>query len=253
MATFYEGIDLRECRFPVKPTGDVKWAYTSLYRTFERPNHNGVDIGSSHYPHYETCYGWPLLALADGDVFYKYDGTSGHNANLSTPFGTFCYCHMQPPSNTGQQNRSVKVGDIIGHIGTSGNVPAHVHFIWFQGGKDRNPVPLLDAISLAQWDTHTPLPDTPTNPSDPNHPDTLRSMIMAGAIFSVDGGPQVFIDGKNLGVVLDEGDRSLRHLTLANPMHPLAGGDWVELSSSNPSHAAACKAYYDHYADQLTK
>jgi hypothetical protein len=252
MATYYENIDLRNCRFVIRPTGQVKWAYTSLWRTASRPNHNGVDIGSSHYPHYETCYGWPLLAIMDGEMYYRYDSRSGYNANIQTPYGTFVYCHMIDPADTNQQNRSVKAGEIIGYTGTSGGVAAHLHFIWFQNGRDRNPQPLLDAIAASEWANHTPHPTTPTNPSDPESPSKLLESMMAGAIFSVDGGTQCYIDGGDkLHVIRSDGERSLRLLTMTNPIHPF--GEWVELSSSNPQHAAACEAYYKYYAPQLKK
>lgn len=245
MSTFYEGIDLRECAFPLKPSGEVKWAYTSpfgmRYLYGEWGFHNGDDIGSSHYPYFQTPEGWACPAIMSGRATFGYDDTSGYKVNIETAFGTFTYCHLKKHAST--TTRDVVAGEVIGYCGTSGGVPAHLHFIWFKNGVAVNPRGLLDAIASARWSDHITPPVTP--------PVILKELSDMGCVFSVDGGPQVTLEpGGRLRVIRDDGDRSLRLLTLTNVPHPL-GGDWVELSSDDPQHAAACKAYYDHYASQL--
>lgn len=167
----YDGIHVKGMRFPLKPTGQVKWAYTSPWGMRLMNGiwrfHNGEDIGSSHYPHYESPNGWQLPAITDGEVEYRYDNTSGYNGNLHTDIGTFIYCHMQ----ANMKNRTVTAGEPVGLCGGSGGVPAHLHLIWYDKNNPlphgRNPRGLLDAIATAQWgDEHIPTPGPAPLPED---------------------------------------------------------------------------------------
>lgn len=189
-------IDLSKCAFPLKPTGSVKWAYTSLWRTPSRPGHNGVDIGSSHYPVYETCYGWPQPAIMSGELYYRYDDRSGHNWNIRTPYGTFCGCHIQKPADN--RSRRVQVGEIVGLTGTSGNVAAHSHLIWFlPNGNDTNPVPLLDAIAAYKWDNHESLPIEPHKEDEEEMP-SLMINENTGEVFLVAGNTKHYIKDESI-------------------------------------------------------
>jgi Peptidase family M23 len=86
--------------------------------------HNGVDFGER--------YGAPVMAAADGEVFALYNNRGcGIGVFLAhKSFGRYTlYCHLAEASV--QVGQSIKRGDIVGLIGTTGNsmhVP-HVHLV----------------------------------------------------------------------------------------------------------------------------
>jgi len=116
------------------------------FRTKERPDHLGVDIGASR--------GTPIRAAASGTVVRvrcnvvpeshgcdqdgsPYIGGCGWYVDLRHAGDIYTrYCHMlhQPPVTVGQ---TVAAGDVIGTVGSSGNSSApHLHFEVRIGSED---------------------------------------------------------------------------------------------------------------------
>lgn len=87
-------------------------------REFAPPRHNGVDIYADR--------GSPVLAPDDGEVRFGHDPLGGLVFNLTTPSGVRYYgAHLMAWQG---QDRSVRAGDVIGYVGTSGNAAgAHPH------------------------------------------------------------------------------------------------------------------------------
>jgi murein DD-endopeptidase MepM/ murein hydrolase activator NlpD len=103
--------------------------------------HRGTDMFSPG--------GTPTVAPTDGTVFFQDDTLGGHSwyvtdAQNNTYYGT----HLM---NTVGGARSVKAGEILGHVGNSGDAaggPTHLHFEIRRGGPNGtkvNPYPTLAA------------------------------------------------------------------------------------------------------------
>src|SRR5690242_16762159 len=94
--------------------------------------------------------GTPLLAVDDGVVRYGTDPLGGNVANLYATDGTryyyahqYAFAHGASPGTS----RSVRAGEILGYVGTTGNAqgtPSHVHFEIHPGnGEAIDPFPYL--------------------------------------------------------------------------------------------------------------
>jgi Peptidase family M23 len=105
---------------------------------FTPPRHNGVDIFAER--------GTPVVAPEDGEVRFGHDPLGGTVFNLRTPGGLRYYgAHLDA---TQGQDRSVRAGDVLGYVGTSGNAKGtspHLHFeVHGADGAPFDPYPLLN-------------------------------------------------------------------------------------------------------------
>ena len=105
--------------------------------------HQGTDIFGK--------YGAPVRAPVDGRVRIKNGGLGGLNVTVFQPDGTYWYlAHLSGVPSGLADGATVKTGDVIGYVGTSGNAvgtPPHVHLqIHPQGGSPIDPKSVLDAF-----------------------------------------------------------------------------------------------------------
>ena len=105
-------------------------------------SHQGVDMFAP--------FGTPLYAVANGEIFRVYTNPLGGLAiNLIDDDGNmYYYAHLSSASvRSGQR---IRVGEVIGAVGTSGNAagtPPHVHWQFHPGnGAPVNPYPLAFAL-----------------------------------------------------------------------------------------------------------
>ena len=112
--------------------------------------HNAIDIMAPH--------GTPVIAAAPGTVEKLFDskGGGGITAYVRSPDGrwTYYYAHLQAYAPGLREGQSVKQGDAIGTVGSTGNANPdgpHLHFAinkmaqgedWHEG-TPINPYPLL--------------------------------------------------------------------------------------------------------------
>ncbi|ADD40202.1 M23 family metallopeptidase [Stackebrandtia nassauensis] len=127
-------------------TAPVKDGIVSGFRTPQRPDHYGVDLGSKR--------GTEIRAAASGVVTTSECNASTNNCDVDgSPSVLGCgwyvdiehangiitrYCHMveQPKVDVGQR---VKAGEVIGISGSSGNSSGpHLHFEVHEGGDASN-------------------------------------------------------------------------------------------------------------------
>lgn len=96
-------------------------------------SHTGQDFAAP--------YGTPVRAVGDGRIVSaEYEGSYGNKIAIEHPDGTVTwYAHMSAFEQTGG---TVKAGDIIGRVGSTGNSTGnHVHLEVRPGGGD--PIPPL--------------------------------------------------------------------------------------------------------------
>jgi hypothetical protein len=103
--------------------------------------HEGTDIFAA--------FGVPVRAPADGTVRLSSGGLGGISTYVTEPNGTYYYmAHLRGYPKGLQSGARVRVGDIVGFNGDSGNAKGgspHVHFEYHpRGGGPVNPKPLLD-------------------------------------------------------------------------------------------------------------
>jgi peptidoglycan LD-endopeptidase LytH len=102
-----------------------------------RRNHQGVDIFVQRLT--------PVLAVAGGRAQPGRDALGGNTVWLNTPGTSYYYAHLDRVAVRDQQQ--VKVGDVLGYVGNTGNAdgtPSHLHFGVFRWGRDPvDPLPLL--------------------------------------------------------------------------------------------------------------
>jgi hypothetical protein len=104
--------------------------------------HQGNDIWAAT--------GTPVRAPFDGSVRYSDGGLGGLGVYLTLPDGTYFYnAHLSATVRGLSSGSSVKQGQVIGFVGSSGNADGgapHDHFeIHPKGGPAVNPKPILDA------------------------------------------------------------------------------------------------------------
>ncbi|HEX7238261.1 MAG TPA: M23 family metallopeptidase [Gammaproteobacteria bacterium] len=102
-----------------------------------RRNHEGVDIFVQRLT--------PVLAVAAGRAMPRQDALGGNTVWLNTPGMSYYYAHLDRVAVRDQQR--VKVGDVLGYVGNTGNandMPAHLHFGVYRWGREPiDPLPLL--------------------------------------------------------------------------------------------------------------
>ena len=102
-----------------------------------RRDHEGVDIFVQRLT--------PVLAVASGSAVRGHDALGGNTVWLNTPGTSYYYAHLDRIAVSDQQR--VKVGDVLGYVGNSGNasgMPSHLHFGVYRWGREPiDPLPLL--------------------------------------------------------------------------------------------------------------
>jgi len=124
--------------FPV--VGAEAGSIRSLFgasRDSGRRAHEGVDIFVQRLT--------PVLAVAAGNAMPRHDELGGNTVWLNTPGTSYYYAHLDRIAVRDQQR--VKVGDVLGYVGNTGNasgVPSHLHFGVYRWGREPiDPLPLL--------------------------------------------------------------------------------------------------------------
>lgn len=124
--------------FPV--VGAQPNAIRSLFgasRDAGRRHHEGVDIFVQPLT--------PVLAVAAGRATPHRDPLGGNTVWLNTPGTSYYYAHLDRIAVRDEQ--PVKVGDVLGYVGNTGNAknePSHLHFGVFRWGREAiDPLPLL--------------------------------------------------------------------------------------------------------------
>ena len=106
--------------------------------------HEGVDMLAAR--------GTPLVAVVDGTIKRMRDSTlGGKTIWLRGDNGhEYYYAHLDSHASGLYVGQSVKVGEFIGTVGTSGNAPAHIPHVHFEyhpdGGGAVNPTPLVTSL-----------------------------------------------------------------------------------------------------------
>ena len=103
--------------------------------------HQGTDIFAAR--------GTPIRAMDDGVVSFTDGGLGGKGAYLNAVDGTLYYmAHLNGYPRNVSSGERVKLGDVIGFVGSTGNAEGgspHLHFeIRPGGGEATNPKPILD-------------------------------------------------------------------------------------------------------------
>jgi len=101
--------------------------------------HQGTDI-------FADC-GMPVRAAADGVLSTASGGAGGTAAYIRGGGTEYYYAHLKGYAKNVRSGQGVKIGDIIGFNGNSGNAAGgacHVHFEVHPGGRVVNPKPILD-------------------------------------------------------------------------------------------------------------
>jgi peptidoglycan LD-endopeptidase LytH len=102
-----------------------------------RRDHEGVDIFVRRLT--------PVLAVAAGSAMPRQDALGGNTVWLNTPGMSYYYAHLDRVAVREEQR--VKVGDVLGYVGNTGNatdMPSHLHFGVYRWGREAiDPLPLL--------------------------------------------------------------------------------------------------------------
>lgn len=114
-------------------------------------NHQGVD--------YTPGRGTPIYAIADGTITQSgYAGSYGESITIQHTINgqriESLYAHMQNNSRRYTTGQTIRMGDIIGTVGSTGiSTGPHVHFEIRLDGTTINPQPWLNNnINAQAWD-----------------------------------------------------------------------------------------------------
>jgi hypothetical protein len=129
-------------RFPV--AGSAAWVddwYAPRFTETSFRFHLGLDL--------IAAYGTPLRSPADGVARIDNSPAGGLAVKVVQPDGTFFYlAHMSATADGLTDGTPVKVGDLLGYVGQSGDATGpHCHFGIYQGGT--TPIPPKPIID--QW------------------------------------------------------------------------------------------------------
>ena len=100
----------------------------------KRRQHSGVDIAAPRNT--------PIYATGDGKLrFAGYKGSYGNTVEISHAGGIRTrYSHMSKHKKGLRIGATVKKGDIIGYVGSTGRSTGnHVHYEFLKNGKPQNP------------------------------------------------------------------------------------------------------------------
>lgn len=134
---------------PVQGTSAADLTDTFIDARSEGRSHDAIDI--------MAAAGTPVLAVADGHVEKLFDSARGGLTIYQfEPSGRYAYyyAHLQRYADGLAEKQSIKRGQVIGYVGSTGNAdPAapHLHFAIFLLGEERrwwegtaiNPYPAL--------------------------------------------------------------------------------------------------------------
>lgn len=152
-------------RFPLPPPGKLIFpvevpATSNIYvldNFGDCRNHEGIDILAARG-------GNPIYAVADGVLTKRYTntGTAGFGWTLFVAETniTYKYFHLTEDQNGLAERTRVRMGDVLGFVGSSGTNSAtnfHLHFEVRPNNSPVDPLPLL----------HLP-PDVRISPADPS-------------------------------------------------------------------------------------
>lgn len=104
-------------------------------------SHEGVDMFAAH--------GTPLYAIEDGSIRTSDSSLGGVSVHINGASGdAYYYAHMS--TRTVVTGQRVRMGEVIGAVGNTGNArstPPHLHFQYHPGGGGAvNPTPLVTAL-----------------------------------------------------------------------------------------------------------
>lgn len=143
-----EDIDDRDLEIPVRGVEE-----NELYDSFDDARgsrvHQAIDIMAER--------GTPVLAVEDGSIEKLFESKAGGLTIYQfDPSEAFCYyyAHLDSYAHNLREGATVKKGDVIGYVGSTGNAPKnapHLHFAIFRltsekqwwKGEPLNPYPLL--------------------------------------------------------------------------------------------------------------
>ena len=115
----------------------------------KRRTHSGVDIAAPRNT--------PIYATGDGKLrFIGYKGSYGNTVEISHAGGIRTrYSHMSKHEKNLSIGATVKKGDIIGYVGSTGRSTGnHVHYEFLKKGKPQNPqqvkLPMKDVLSAGK-------------------------------------------------------------------------------------------------------
>lgn len=134
---------------PVQGTSAAELTDTFVDARSEGRSHDAIDIMATA--------GTPVLAVADGHIEKLFDSARGGLTIYQfEPSGRYAYyyAHLQRYADGLAEKQSIKRGQVIGYVGSTGNAdPAapHLHFAIFLLGPERhwwegtaiNPYPML--------------------------------------------------------------------------------------------------------------
>jgi len=124
----------KDLRVPIDGSDIESWKGGFAEQRGSRP-HEAVDILAARNT--------PIHAVTDGTIAKLFVSKAGGNTIYELdPTGQFAYyyAHLERYEDGLHDGQSVKKGDVIGYVGTSGNAPPgtpHLHFGVFQLGDDR--------------------------------------------------------------------------------------------------------------------
>jgi murein DD-endopeptidase MepM/ murein hydrolase activator NlpD len=177
--------------FPVRPLGGVNPQFRSLFSS----GHQGTDIFAPMDA--------DVLAVADGTIRHAVETKGGKAVYLTARDGTqYYYGHLGSfagPRLGPGETRSVKAGELIGYVGTSGNAEGkapHVHFeMRPQGGAKVDPAPALKRALSLGWGGVVPespqvrpVVETPFGPTDKRAKDSFDGAALALLLLALSGG-----------------------------------------------------------------
>jgi murein DD-endopeptidase MepM/ murein hydrolase activator NlpD len=85
----------------------------------------------------------PVLAVEDGKIARLFlSAAGGITIYQFDPTSTYCYyyAHLEKYANGLEEGDTVKRGEVLGYVGTTGNAPRdtpHLHFAIFKLGEDK--------------------------------------------------------------------------------------------------------------------
>ncbi len=130
------GAPLADLSIPVQGTTAAQLADTFTDARDQGRSHDAIDIMAPA--------GTPVLAVADGTIEKLFDSERGGLTIYQfEPTGryTYYYAHLQRYADGLAEKQSIKRGQVIGYVGSTGNAdPAapHLHFAIFLLGPERH-------------------------------------------------------------------------------------------------------------------